>query len=83
MVDQSFSRLVFKLDSMMAEAGYARSETTRDPRSSAAKDARLLRDMIATVHPGARPSAQAGAAIPSGDPRNVLTYSDGGVSQAS
>jgi hypothetical protein len=82
-VDQSFSRLVFKLDAMMAEAGYARSETTPDPRSSAGKDARRLRDMIVTLHPGARGSAQAVAATPSGNPKNVLTYSDGGVSQAS
>jgi hypothetical protein len=83
-VDQSLSRLVFKLDAMMAEAGYARSETTSpEPRGSAGKDARRLRDMIVTLHPGARGSAQAVAATPSGDPRNVLTYSDGGVSQAS
>lgn len=69
MVDQIVSRLVFKLDDVMADAGYARVETT----APGIRDIAQLHEIIATVHPDAHLSVQ--GPLGTGAGRRVMVYS--------
>jgi hypothetical protein len=77
-VDQRVSRLVTRLDDVMADAGYARVETMpTNMLNSAATDMGQLGDIVATLRAPARAFGRASLDTPPGRPRRIYTYRDG------